>query len=239
MCHWRYAVNRIQLLRAKSKTLKCTRQSQKIIWVTIINRDIKIKDKLIRVSSCSLEFKVSLAIKIGCSNPWCLLFKVTFPRFPWIPEVKSNHDLKATSNTFQVIAYTSDTLFSDNLSQKNCIYYFFFSEGTVTDPGILLVLNAVRVFLSLPTGTVPLERTADYICSFVAIFHKFISFCRLDSIFKQIVLEQIKPIDNLFILSFSLSDHFVCLQKKLVLRWILVANMSLDGLTHGVKAACN
>ena len=111
MCHWRYAVNRIQLLRAKSKTLKCTRQSQKIIWVTIINRDIKIKDKLIRVSSCSLEFKVSLAIKIGCSNPWCLLLKVTFPRFPWIPEVKSNHDLKATSNTFQVIAYNSDKIF--------------------------------------------------------------------------------------------------------------------------------
>ena len=164
---------------------------------------------------------------------------MTFPRFPWIPEVKSNHDLKATSNTFQVIAYTSDTLFSDNLCQKNCIYYLFFSEGTVTDPGILLALNAVRVFLPLPTGTVPLERTADYISSFVAIFHKFISFCRLDSIFKQIVLEQIKPIDNLFILSFSLSDHFVCLQKKLVLRWILVANMSLDGLTHGLKAACN
>ena len=212
MCNWRYAFNRIQLLRAKSKTLKCTRQSQKIIWVTIINRDIKIKDKLIRVSSCSLEFKVSLAIKLGCSNPWCLLLKVTFPRFPWIPEVKSNHDLKATSNTSQVIAYTSDTLFSDSLSQKNCIYHLFFSEGMVTNPGILLVLNAVRVFLSLPTGTVSLERAADYISCFVAIFYKFVSFCRLDSIFKQIVLEQIKPIDkNLLILSFSLLDHFVCL----------------------------
>lgn len=239
MCNWRYAFNRIQLLPAKSKTLKCRRQPQKIIWGTIIIRDIKIKDKLIRVSSCSLEFKVSLAIKIGCSNPWCLLLKVTFPRFPWIPEVKSNHDLRATSNTFQAIAYTSDTLFSDNLSRKNCIYYLFFSEGTVTDPGILLVLNAVRVFLSLPTGRVSLERAADCISSFIAIFHKCISFCRLDSIFKQIVLEQIKPIGNLFILSFSLSDHFVCLQKKLVLRWILVANMSLDGLTHGLKAACN
>ena len=49
MCNWRYAFNHIQLLRAKSKTLKCTRQSQKIIWGTIINRDMKIKDKLIRV----------------------------------------------------------------------------------------------------------------------------------------------------------------------------------------------
>ena len=211
MCNWRYAFNRIQLLRAKSKTLKCTRQSQKIVWVTIINRDIKFKDKLIRISSCSLEFKVSLAIKLGCLNPWCLLLKVTFPRCPWIPEVKSNLDLKATSNTSQVIAYTSDTLFSDNLSQKNCIYHFFFSEGTVTNPGILLVLIAVRVFLSLPTGTVSLERAADYISCFVTIFYKFISFYRLHSIFKRIVLEQIKPIDNLLILSFSLLDHFVCL----------------------------
>ena len=82
----------------------------------------------------------------------------------------------------------------------------------VTNPGILLVLNAVRVFLSLPTGTVSLERAADYISCFVAIFYKFVSFCRLDSIFQQIVLEQIKPIDkNLLILSFSLLDHFVCL----------------------------
>ena len=79
-------------------------------------------------------------------------------------------------------------------------------------------------------GRVSLERAADYISSFIAIFHKCISFCRLDSIFKQIVLEQIKPIDNLFILSFSLSDHFVCLQKKngfemnigskYVIRWV-------------------
>ena len=69
MCNWRYAVNCMQLLRTKSKTLKCTQQSQKVIWVTIINRDIKIEDKLIRVSSCGLEFKESLAIKTGRSNP--------------------------------------------------------------------------------------------------------------------------------------------------------------------------
>ena len=30
----------------------------------------------------------------------------------------------------------------------------------VTNPAILLVINAVRVFPSLPTGTVPLERAA-------------------------------------------------------------------------------
>ena len=70
----------------------------------------------------------------------------------------------------------------------------------------------MRVFLSLPTGTVSLERAADYISSFVAIFHKFISFCRLDSIFKQIVVEQIKPIDN--INSLFLSLRSLCLPVK-------------------------
>ena len=58
------------------------------------------------------------------------------------------------------MASTFETLFSDNLSQKNFIYHLFFSEGMVTNPAILLVINAVRVFPSLPTGTVPLERDA-------------------------------------------------------------------------------
>ena len=49
----------------KSKNLKCTRQSQKIIYETVINMEIKSKDKLIRVGSCfrfscSLDFEVSL-----------------------------------------------------------------------------------------------------------------------------------------------------------------------------------
>ena len=64
-----------KIFRKKSRNLKCTGQSEKIIWVTIINRDLKSKDKLIRVGSflflffSSLEFKVSLAHKIGSSNP--------------------------------------------------------------------------------------------------------------------------------------------------------------------------
>ena len=46
----------------KSKNLKCTRQSQKIICETVINMEIKSKDKLIRVGrfSCILDFEVSL-----------------------------------------------------------------------------------------------------------------------------------------------------------------------------------
>ena len=52
------------------------------------------------------------------------------------------------------------------------------NEGTVTNPAILLVINAVRIFPFLPTGTVSLKRAADYISSFVAIFHKLISSCR-------------------------------------------------------------
>ena len=127
-----------------------------------------------------------------------------FVRSPWNPEVKSNHDLKANRNTFQVIACTSDTLFSENLSRKNCNYNLFPSEDTVTNPAVLLVLNAVRIFLSLPTGTVSLAWVADYIPNFFAIFYKYISFCRLGSIFKQIIWKHIKTINNLSILSFSL-----------------------------------
>ena len=67
----------------QNKNLKGTRQTQKIIWLAVINMDIKkSKDKLIKVSlrfSSDLiavfEFKVNLAIG---SNPWCLVLKVAF-----------------------------------------------------------------------------------------------------------------------------------------------------------------
>ena len=89
----------------------------------------------------------------------------------------------------KVIACTSDTPFPENVSRKNCIYYLFFSEGTVTSPAILEVLNAFRIFQSLPSGTASLARVAGYITSFVAIFHKYISFCQLGSNFKQFILK--------------------------------------------------
>ena len=114
----------------------------------------------------------------------------------------------------KVIACTSDTPFPENVSRKNCIYYLFFSEGTVTSLAILEVLNAFRIFQSLPSGTATLARVTGYIPSFVAIFHKYISFCQLGSIFKQIILKQIKLINNLLILSFSLSSHCGCRQKE-------------------------
>ena len=38
---------------------------------------------------------------------------------------------------------------------------YFFSEGTVTNPTIWWVLSAVRIFLSLPTGTVTLPWVAE------------------------------------------------------------------------------
>ena len=102
----------------------------------------------------------------------------------------------------KVIACTSDTPFPENVSRKDCIYHLFFSEGTVTNPAIFEVLNAFRIFLSLPSGTATLARVAGYIPSFVAIFHKYISFYQLGSIFKQIILKQIKQINILLILFF-------------------------------------
>ena len=113
----------------------------------------------------------------------------------------------------KVIACTSDTPFPENVSRKNCIYYLFFSEGTVTSLAILEVLNAFRIFLSLPSGTATLARVAGYIPNFVAIFHKYISFCQLGSIFKQIILKQIKLISISLILSLYLSSHCGCQQK--------------------------
>ena len=89
----------------------------------------------------------------------------------------------------KVIACTSDTPFPENVSRKNLIYYLLFSEGTVTSPAILEVLNAFRIFQSLPSGTASLARVAGYITSFVAIFHKYISFCQLGSNFKQFILK--------------------------------------------------
>ena len=114
----------------------------------------------------------------------------------------------------KVIACTSDTPFPENVSRKNCIYYLFFSEGTVTSLAILEVLNAFRIFQSLPSGTATLARVAGYIPSFVAIFHKYISFCQLGINFKQFILKQIKLINNLLILCFSLSSHCGCRQKE-------------------------
>ena len=46
----------------KEQKLKYTRQSQKIIWVTAINMEKKIKDKLIRANSfffpCCMQFRI-------------------------------------------------------------------------------------------------------------------------------------------------------------------------------------
>ena len=139
----------------------------------------------------------------------------------------------------KVIACTSDTPFPENVSRKNCIYYLFFSEGKVTSLAILEVLNAFRIFLSLPSGTASLARVAGYITSFVAIFHKCISFCQLGSNFKQIILKQIKQINILLILFFFSFKSLWLPAKRNVLKWFLVASMSLNGLTRGLKTDPN
>ena len=139
----------------------------------------------------------------------------------------------------KVIACTSDTPFPENVSRKNLIYYLLFSEGTVTSPAILEVLNAFRIFQSLPSGTASLARVAGYITSFVAICHKCISFCQLGSNFKQIILKQIKQINILLILFFFSFKSLWLPAKRNVLKWFLVANMSLNGLTRGLKTDPN
>ena len=55
---------------------------------------------------------------------------------------------------------------------------------------ILLVITAVRIFPSLPTGTVSLAQATHYMPNFVAIRRKYVSFCRLGSIFLSKSLER-------------------------------------------------
>ena len=117
---------------------------------------------------------------------------------------------------FRVIACTSDTLFSENLSRKNCNYNLFPSEDTVTNPEVLLVLNAVRIFLSLPTPTTSLTSLPFFINTFgFAGWAVFLS--------KSYESKSRRLITYQFYL--SLSYQFGCQQKKMVMKLILVANV--------------
>ena len=97
------------------------------------------------------------------------------------------------------------------------ICFYFFSEGTVTNPVIWLVLRAVRIFLSLPRGRVTFSWVAEYIPTFTNIFHKYISFFRLGNILSKDVGHNLKPINNLSFLSF-LSLKSLWLSEKCLLR---------------------
>ena len=78
----------------------------------------------------------------------------------------------------------------------------FFSEGMITNPAIWTVLCVVRIFISLPTGTVTLLRVTQNIPNFVDILHEYLLFSQLGSVFKRSIFKLVKPINHLFILSF-------------------------------------
>ena len=61
----------------------------------------------------------------------------------------------------------------------------FLLEGTVTNPAIWLVLYSVSIFLSLPTGHSNTFVSRQVHPNFRCHFHKYVSFFRLGSIFKQ------------------------------------------------------
>ena len=66
-----------------------------------------------------------------------------------------------------------------------CFKHLFFLEGTVTNPAICWFFTRSVFSYLCPRATVTLSWVAEYIPTFVAIFHKYISFSRLDSIFKE------------------------------------------------------
>ena len=78
----------------------------------------------------------------------------------------------------------------------------FFPESMITNPAIWMVLCAVRIFISLPTGIVTLLWVTQNIPSFVFILDEYLLFSQLGSIFKQSIFKLVKPINSLFILYF-------------------------------------
>ena len=57
-------------------------------------------------------------------------------------------------------------------SLKRYDFIFFFLEGRVSNPVMWLAFSAVRIFLSLTSGSVTLSWVTENIPSFVAIFQK-------------------------------------------------------------------
>ena len=108
----------------------------------------------------------------------------------------------------------------DNWKEKLTAFIFHFLEGTVQSDWFFT--RSVFSYLC-PRATVTLSWVAEYIPTFVAIFHKYISFCRLGSIFKQ--THRSLPQADLWILSF-LSLKSLWLTKNLVLvsEWIFISN---------------
>ena len=138
--------------------------------------------------------------------------------------VKSTPHCVTHSKSFKKI----NVLRGGDLDPINYLLFFFFSKGTETNPAILLVLYAVCIFLSLPTGNSNafVSRRVHSFFNFVAIFHKYISL-------SKDVGHYLKPINNLLILSFlSLSNHFGR-QKNIGLRMNLFRQQCR--LTSGLK----
>ena len=77
-------------------------------------------------------------------------------------------------------------------------HYFFFLEGTVTNPAIWLVLYPVSIFLSLPTGHGNAFVSRRVHPNIRCHFHKYISF----SGWVVLLRKHVGPINNLWILSF-------------------------------------
>ena len=86
--------------------------------------------------------------------------------------------------------------------QEQILLIYFFLEGTVTNPAIWSVLYPVSNSYLCPRATVTLSWIAEYIPTFVVIFHKYTSFSGWAVFLSKHVGHYLKPINNLWILSF-------------------------------------
>ena len=114
---------------------------------------------------------------------WCRLFNFLCGSRKIL--VYQEHEAKTTNLYKKKWIYDQKSWIFKNFITKAMYSRLFIQslskEGTVTNPAIWLAPSVVRIFLTLPT--VKVSWVPDFIPTFVAIFHKYISFYRLGSFF--------------------------------------------------------
>ena len=100
-------------------------------------------------------------------------------------------------------------------------FFFFFFRGHGNE-SCNLIGSSPGQYFSL--ATVTLSWVAEYIPTFVAIFHKYISFFRLGSIFKQTRRSLPQADKQLLNPLFFLSQITLVDKKMLVSEWICISN---------------
>ena len=120
--------------------------------------------------------------------------------------------------------------------------FIFFSEGTITNPEIWLVLSTVRLFLSLPAGRVTFQWVAEYIPPSSPIFINLSRFSGWAVFLDKDVVHYLEPINNLLNISFTsfislwLTENNIYLststQTWITWRWYTILTFATNFVIH-------